>query len=129
MDMARTKNTMTTRLLISAAIVEVATGLGLLLMPSVVSQLLLGGPLTGLAIPLAGVAGIALISLGLACWPGPARVGMVTYGAGVAAYLAYIGLSDGTSGVLLWPAVALHVVLTTVLMRPVARDAPASSDS
>jgi hypothetical protein len=86
--------------------------------PSLVAQLLFGEPLAGIAIPVAGVAGIALIGLAVACWPGPPRVGMLAYGAGVAVYLGYIGFSGGTSGVLLWPAVALHVIVTALLMRP-----------
>jgi hypothetical protein len=54
-----------------AAVAEAATGLGLLIVPSLVAQLLLGEQLTGVAIPVARVAGIALIGLGIACWPGP----------------------------------------------------------
>jgi len=100
-----------------AAIGEVATGLALLIIPSRVGQLLLGEELTGIAIPVARVAGIALIALGIACWPGPPRVGMLTYSAAVTLYLAYLGLADGLSGVFLWPAVVLHLVLSALLMR------------
>ena len=64
-----------------AAIGEAATGLTLLIVPSFVGQLLLGEQLTGVAVPVARVAGIALIALGIACWPGPPLLGMVTYGA------------------------------------------------
>jgi hypothetical protein len=38
-----------------AALVEVATGLGLLIVPSLVGQLLLGAQLAGVAIPVARV--------------------------------------------------------------------------
>jgi hypothetical protein len=79
--------------------------------------LLLGEELAGVAIPVARVAGIALIALGIACWPGTPRAGMLTYSAGVTLYLAFVGLSGGLAGVLLWPAVVLHVILTTVLIR------------
>ena len=54
-----------------AAIGEAATGLALLIAPSLVGQLLLGEQLSGVAMPVARVAGIALIALGIACWPGP----------------------------------------------------------
>ena len=37
--------------------------------------------------------------------------------AAVAVYLAYLGLSGTSSGVLLWPAVVLHLVLTVLLAR------------
>ncbi len=107
--------------LIFAAIGEAATGLALLIVPSLVGQLLLGEQLAGVAIPAARVAGIALIALGIACWPGPPLVGMVTYSALVTVYLAYLGFAGGLTGVLLWPAVVLHVILTVLLTRDLTR--------
>jgi hypothetical protein len=103
--------------LIFTAVAEVVTGLALLIFPSLVGQLLLGEELTGVAIPVARVAGIALIALGVACWPGPPLVGMMIYSAAVTLYLPYLGLAGGLAGVLLLPAVALHVVLSTLLGR------------
>jgi len=103
--------------LIFAAVGEAATGSALVIVPSLVGQWLLGAVLTGLALPVARVAGIALIALAVACWPGPPRVGMLIYSAAVALYLTYIGLAGGFSGVLLWPAVVLHVILTALLTR------------
>jgi len=105
------------RVLIFAAAAEAATGLALLLVPSVVGRLLLGDELNGIAVVVARVAGIALISLGVACLPGRARAGMLTYGAAVTLYLAYLGSSGASSGVLLWPAVAVHAILTMLLVR------------
>ena len=105
------------RVLIVAAVTEAATGLALLIVPSLVGQLLLGEELTGVAIPFARVAGIALIALGIACWPGPPLVGMLTYSTVAALYLAYLGLIVGLTSILLWPAVALHVVLSILLGR------------
>jgi hypothetical protein len=61
----------TKKVLIFAAIAEAAAGLALLIVPSVVGQLLFGEELTGVATALARVTGIALIGLGVACWPGP----------------------------------------------------------
>jgi len=107
--------------LIFAAIGEAATGLALLIVPSLVGQLLLGEQLAGVAIPAARVAGIALIALGIACWPGPPLVGMVIYSALVTVYLAYLGFAGGLTGVLLWPAVVLHVILTVLLTRDLTR--------
>jgi hypothetical protein len=104
-----------------AAIGEVTTGLALLIVPSLVGQLLLGEQLAGVAIPVARVAGIALIALGIACWPGPPLLGMLTYSAPVTLYLAYLGFAGGSTGVLLWPAVILHAMLTVLLTRDVAR--------
>jgi hypothetical protein len=104
------------RALIFAAVGEAATGLALLIVPSLVGQLLLGEELTGIALPVARVAGIALIALGVACWPGPALAGMLTYSAGVTLYLAYLGLGGEWVGPLLWPGVALHAVVALLLV-------------
>ncbi len=109
--------------LIFASVAEAATGLALLIVPSLVAQLLLGEPLVGVAIQVARVAGIALLGLGVACWPGPPLVGMLIYSAMVTFYLAYLGLSGGSSGIFLWPAVILHLLLTAFL----ARHSPSST--
>ncbi|HQR11302.1 MAG TPA: hypothetical protein PLW68_08235 [Casimicrobiaceae bacterium] len=101
--------------LILAAAGEAVTGAALLVVPSMVGRLLLGEELGGAAIPVARVAGIALIALGIACWPGKALIGMLTYSAAVTLYLAYIGLAHGLTGILLWPAVVVHVILTVLL--------------
>ena len=110
------------RVLIFAAVGETGTGLALLIVPSLVGRFLLGEELTGTAIPVARVAGIALVALGVACWPGPPRVGMLTYSAAVTLYLAYVGFTGGLTGVLLWPAVVLHVILTAFLTRASTSD-------
>src|SRR5271154_5366715 len=110
------------RLLILAAVAEGATGGALVVVPSFVGHLLLGEMLTGIAIPVARVAGIALIALGIACWPGPPRVGMLTYSAAVTLYLAYLGFTSGSTGILLWPVVILHVILTALLVRASTSD-------
>jgi hypothetical protein len=110
------------KVLIFAACAEIITGLALLVVPSLVVRLLLGGELTGIAIPVARVAGIALIALGIACWPGPPLLGMLTYSAVVALYLAYLGFAGSFAGVVLWPAVALHSLLTVLLVRAFAAD-------
>jgi hypothetical protein len=132
------------KLLAFAAVSEAGTGVALAILPSLVGRLLLGAELTGVSIPVARVAGFALIALGLAClphfarglphfarglphfarglphfargWPGSATVrsfwSMLTYGALVTLYLAYLGIRGEWVGVLLWPAVALHAMLT-----------------
>ena len=107
-----------------AAVCEALTGLALLVSPPIVVRLLFGADLTGVAIPVARVTGIALIALGVACWPGPPRVGMLTYSAVVTLYLAYLGLAGGWSGILLWPAVIVHLVLTAVLGLSAAEKGP-----
>jgi len=104
------------KLLLLAAVSEAATGLALLIVPSLVGRLLLGQELAGVAIPVARVFGIALIALGIACWPGrTALCGMLTYSALATLYLGYLGIRGEWVGPLLWPAVVLHAVLTFLL--------------
>ncbi|WP_246729051.1 hypothetical protein [Rhizobium leguminosarum] len=100
-----------------AAIGEAATGAALLIVPSSVGELLLGEALTGMANAVARVAGTALIALAVACWRNSPLLGMLTYSAVVTLYLAYLGLVGGFTGVLLWPAVAAHGVLSVFLGR------------
>ena len=100
-----------------AALGEAATGLALLLAPAIVVRLLLGlDDLAGVAVVLARVTGISLIGLGLSCWSrDTGLVGMLTYSGGVTLYLAFVGLHGEFVGVLLWPAVVLHAVLTGLM--------------
>jgi hypothetical protein len=106
------------KLLLLAAIAEAATGLALLIVPSLVGRLLFGAEFTGVANPAARVTGIALLALGVGCWPGnTALCGMLTYGALVTLYLAYLGVIGEWVGPLLWPAVVLHGILTVLLAR------------
>ena len=93
-----------------AAIAEAVTGLALLLVPSLIGLALFGEELTGVGILSGRVTGIALIALSIACWPGPPFAGMLIYSAAVASYFAYVGFVNGLTGLLLWPAVVLHLL-------------------
>jgi hypothetical protein len=104
------------KVLIFAAVAEATTGLALLMVPPFVGLLLLGEEFTGAGIVSGRVAGIALIALGVACWPGPPVAGMLAYSAPVALYLSYLGFTGGLTGILLWPAAVLHVALTALLV-------------
>jgi hypothetical protein len=103
--------------LVIAAVIEAATGLALLIVPSLLGQLLFGAELTAIAVIPMRVAGIVLVSLAVACWPGTPLVGMLTYSAIVTLYLAYAGFIGGFAGILLWPVVVVHVALTALLAR------------
>jgi hypothetical protein len=103
------------KLLTVAAVAELATGVALLVVPALVGRLLLGAELTGVAIPIARVAGIALIALGIACLPGKALLGMLTYSVLATVYLGYLAIGGEWVGPLLWPAVVLHAALTILL--------------
>jgi len=105
-------------LLTLTAILEAATGLGLIAVPILVVRLLLGAELAGVSIPVARVTGIALLALGVGCLPGStALCGMLTYSALVTLYLLYLGIRGEWVGPLLWPVVALHGILTVLLAR------------
>jgi len=99
---------------------EAAMGLALLAYPPIGIRLLFGVEITGAAILMGRVAGIALIGLGVACWPnGSARQplhGMLTYGTLAALYLVYVGIRGQGVGLLLWPAAAVHIILVILLV-------------
>jgi hypothetical protein len=103
--------------LIVAAAGEMATGAALLIAPSLIGQLLLGEELGGVAVIVARVTGIALVALGIACWPGTPLLAMLVYSAAITMYFAYAGLADGANGVLLWPVVVLHAIMSALLAR------------
>jgi hypothetical protein len=109
------------KLLAFIAAGEAALGLVLLLYPPVVVRLLFNAELVGMGIVMGRVCGIALIALGVACWPGSGAVqalwGILTYSVLVTVYLAYLGIEGEWVGNLLWPTVALHAFLTFLLAR------------
>jgi quinol-cytochrome oxidoreductase complex cytochrome b subunit len=109
-------------LLVVTAVIEAATGLALLGLPSLVVSLLLGASFDSpSALVVARVAGAALLSLGVACWlarndeKSRATVGVVTamllYNIAAVSVLTYAGLGVRLSGIGLWPAVLLHTAL------------------
>jgi hypothetical protein len=125
------------RVLALAAVSEAALGLVLLVYPAIVVRLLLGAEIAGAGITVSRVAGIALLSLGLAClprsergWPGSETgsgssrplLAMLGYSLLVTLYLASLGITGGQVGSLLWPAVAVHAILTFLLGRKWLKD-------
>ena len=110
-------------LLALTAIIEAATGLALMADPQIITRLLLGMEISGAAIALGRVAGVGLLSLGLAGWPGTNAAGdstrscraMLTYNLLVTLYLLYLGIRGELVGSLLWPAAVLHAILTVLL--------------
>ena len=112
-------------MLLLAAAGEAAFGLVLLAYPPIVVRLLFGAEIAGTGLVMSRVAGIALIALGVACWPGIAADGnpsralraMLCYSLLAALYLAYLGIRGEWVGSLLWPAVGIHAILTFLLAR------------
>jgi len=103
-----------------AAAAEAGTGLLLLVSPSLVVSLLFGVEVGGIATVMSRLAGIALIGLGVACWPGNSAVqqlyGMLTYGTLAMLYLICLGIRGAPIGLLLCPGVAAHVILVALLV-------------
>jgi Ca2+/Na+ antiporter len=111
------------KILAFTAVVEVGTGLVLMIDPAIVVAFLLGADVSGAGILLGRCFGIALLALGVACWPGrraesasPAFRGMLIYNALIALYLAYLGTVAHLGGLLFWPAVALHAAVAVLLV-------------
>ena len=106
------------KVLTVAAVVEAATGLALIIVPSLVGRLLFGEEFTGIVMPVARVLGIALLALGVCCLPGSTPLcGMLTYSALAMLYLLYLAIRGEWVGPLLWPVVALHGILSALLAR------------
>ena len=109
------------KLLAVAAVAEVVTGMVLLVVPSLVVKLLFGADIAGIGVVTSRFAGLALIALGVACWPfgsAPrALYGMFTYSSLATLGLLYLALGGKWNGPLLWPAVVLHALLTLLLAR------------
>src|SRR5262249_42618951 len=110
--------------IVVAAAVEVLTGLVLMTFPSVLVRLVFGADAAGVVITLGRMTGFGLFSLCLACWPepgarlsAPALRGPVTYHVLFSALLLYLAISRTIVGVLFWPALLLHLVLTVLLVR------------
>ncbi|MDM0072149.1 hypothetical protein [Variovorax sp. J31P207] len=111
------------KVLAVASIAEVATGVALLIVPALGTLALLGVE-GAIAEALARLVGIALLTLGIACWPvqrhargdSAAYWAMQSYNALIALYLAYLGIGERLGGVLLWPAVGLHAVMSLLLV-------------
>lgn len=109
-------------LFIATSMIELGTGLALLVSPALVASILIGAPFDTPADSVVGrVAGAALLALGLACWHARddehsrAATGLIAsmlfYNAAVAALLVYAGIGLRLSGIGLWPAVVLHLAM------------------
>ena len=108
-----------------AAALEAATGLVLVIDPSLLASLLLGADLNAVGLAVGRVAGFALLALGLACWPGPEPVGrksaaargLFAYNVLAAIFFLYLGVRGELVGLLLWPAAVLHAALASLFAR------------
>jgi hypothetical protein len=102
---------------------ELATGIGLMAAPSIVTELLLGSGASEQESVLARVLGGGLVSLavaGLVSGDDPANrgvlAGFTSYNGLMAFILGLAGARRTAHGVLLWPAVAEHGGVAVVLL-------------
>ena len=114
-------------LLLVTALVEVITGVVLLIAPSLVVELLLGeGLLSQPSIVLGRITGAALVSIGVACLlvrnaELNARRGLISsiliYNLAVPALLTYGAIAHGMRGIAIWPTCVLHLILAIWCLR------------
>jgi hypothetical protein len=103
----------------AAAIEAAATGLILLVIPVLFGRLVFGVELSEPGQALGRLGGIALLGLALTSWPDPSAQSvnraMIIYSQLATVYLFYLGIVGKLAGILLWPAVALHLFFTILL--------------
>jgi len=109
-------------LLTLEAMIEIAAGVGALVVPVFAVSLLLGTTLeSAAAVIVSRVTGAALITIGMMNWAGRSEpngiaakgivTGMVFYNVAVVGLLVYAFFGARLTGIGLWPAVILHVGL------------------
>ena len=114
-----------------SCLVELSTGLPLVLVPDVVMTLLFGSPVTGGGHQLAQLFGAALIGLGISCWsasvpdaqPSSARLGLTLYNLTAAVFLVGFAVTGAAQGPMAGPAGLLHLVLGLLMLLDQSRSA------
>lgn len=110
------------KLLTATAAIEAGAGLALLLSPSVAVCLVLGASLdTSVALIVARLGAIALLTLGISCWlartdagsiaAAGLSAGMLFYNSAAVVLFVAASIGYGLAGILLWPAVILHAAM------------------
>jgi hypothetical protein len=107
--------------LLFSLVAEGATGLVVILAPGLVAQLLFGADVAGVGVAYGRLLGMTLLALVIACWPRadavprPALHAVLAYNLLAALYLIWLGVAHRPMGILLWPAVAEHALVTLLL--------------
>ncbi len=105
-------------LLTVGAIGEAALGVFVFVAPSLALALFFGIEPVASTVIMARVAGIALVGLGIAVYPRGSQLnpyGLFAYSTLVMLYLIDLGIT-GMAGLLLWPAVVVHALLSAALI-------------
>ena len=102
---------------------EVVTGFGLVVAPSLLARLLFGSDLNTAGEATGRIAGLVMVCLAVGCWPravggeAHALAPLMALSWLAAIFLIATGLIGANAGMLLWPAAALHLILTVLLTR------------
>jgi hypothetical protein len=106
-----------------AAWLEIAVGVTLSVAPNFLCVLLFATTPEGAGMPIARLAGVALLALGISCLPsvqtaprGKSVLGLLVYNVGAAILFAWVGAATAQHGFLLWPAAILHAGIAAALL-------------
>jgi len=105
-------------LIMAAALGEAAFGALIFALPGLALELFFRSEPAAGAVIMTRIAGIALVGLGIACYPRGSRqglYGLLTYSVLIMIYLISAGMG-GATGVLLWPGVVVHALLSVLLI-------------
>jgi len=108
----------------AAAGLEVLTGVGLVVAPSLLAKLLFGSEMSATGDLVGRISGLVMICLALGCWPRAfegehrqALVPLLTLSLLAVVFLFYVGVGGVNVGVLLWPAAVTHFIIAALLAR------------
>ena len=113
----------TKSLLHISCLIELATGIALLIVPNLVASILLGSALNTTGEAVTRVGGFGLLSLGIACWPRGETLdiqpllGLTLYNLGAGCLLSYLRISGDFTSIFLLPAGILHLILFLLFAR------------
>ena len=105
----------------------------MVLAPGLVAQLLFGTEVAGVGVAYGRLLGMTLLALVIACWPQadavprPALHAVLAYNLLAALYLVWLGVAHRPTGILLWPAVVEHVLVTVLLAARMREARPATA--
>ena len=109
---------------VAAAGLEVVTGAGLVVAPSLLARLLFGSEMNASGDLVGRISGLVMLCLALGCWPRAfegedrqALTPLIALSLLATVFLLYVGMGGVNVGVLLWPAAATHLILAILLAR------------
>jgi hypothetical protein len=109
----------------AAAGLEVITGVGLVVVPSLLARLLFGSEMNATGDLVGRISGLVMLCLALGCWPRAFKsedrqqtlAPLFALSLLATVFLIYVGIRGVNVGVLLWPAAAAHLILAILLAR------------